>query len=122
MKFSIVSTLALLISSSIATETETQIEQPAAVNLDKNLQEESICNSTTQECPSLSIPFPVMPPKIKAILMDNHNELDPQGVEMLSQLQKMEATAAFAHARSTFYEHLKGTFQILSAWRTSLGK
>lgn len=57
-----------------------------------------------------------MPQKIKAILMDNHNDLDPQGVEMLSQLQQMEATAAFAHARSTFYEHLKGTFQILSAW------
>jgi hypothetical protein len=120
MKISILSTLALLISSSIATETETQIEiepHEAAIN-QINESNESICNNSTstQECPSPSVPFPVMPQKIKAILMDNHNELDPQGVEMLSQLQQMEATAAFAHARSTFYEHLKGTFQILSAW------
>mmetsp|Transcript_8127 Transcript_8127/g.15299 ORF Transcript_8127/g.15299 Transcript_8127/m.15299 type:complete len:494 (+) Transcript_8127:390-1871(+) len=65
---------------------------------------------------SLSIPFPVMPDKIRAIIQQNHNVLDPQGTQMLSQLQAIEATTAFAHARSTFYEHLEGTFSILSAW------
>ncbi|GFH55380.1 hypothetical protein CTEN210_11856 [Chaetoceros tenuissimus] len=115
MKFSIISILAALlsISSSVATETETQQE----VILENEIEStnESICNSTNRECHS-SIPFPVMPQKIKAMLLDNHNLLDPQGEEMLSKLQQMEATAAFAHARSTFFEHLKGTFQILSAW------
>ena len=64
----------------------------------------------------LTIPFPHMPLKIKAIVTGDYNDLDPNGAQMLATLQKIEATTAFAHARSTFYEHLKGTFQILSAW------
>ena len=120
MKFSILSTVtALLFCSSSFATTETQSNIDSVIIENESIESnQKVCqNSTNNECSSsVSIPFPVMPTKIKAILLDNHNELDPSGSIMLTKLQQMEATAAFAHARSTFYEHLKGTFQILSAW------
>lgn len=68
-------------------------------------------NSTTQ-----SIPFPKMPAKIRGILHEDWNVLDPQGEEMISTFSKYEGAVEFAHASTTFYEHLKGTFGLLAAW------
>lgn len=62
------------------------------------------------------IPFPKMPDKIRAILQSDYNILDPLGSEMISTFSQYEGTVTFAHARSTFLEHLRGTFSILSAW------
>ena len=63
-----------------------------------------------------SVAFPKMPPKIRAILHQDWNVLDPQGEEMVKTMSNHEGAVEFAHARSTFYNHLKGTFSILAAW------
>lgn len=69
------------------------------------------------ESPPLSIPFPRMPEHIRAILHEDWDVLDPRGEDMISSLSKIDAAVEFAHASTTFYEHLKGTFGILSAWK-----
>lgn len=65
---------------------------------------------------SITVPFPKMPEKIHAVLHEDWNVLDPQGVEMVSTMSKIDGAVEFAHASTTFYEHLKGTFGILAAW------
>jgi len=60
--------------------------------------------------------FPKMPEKIRAILHQDWNVLDPRGKEMLSRMAEMDHVVEFAHGTSTFYKHLKGTFGLLSAW------
>jgi len=62
------------------------------------------------------VPFPKMPEKIRAILHEDWNVLDPKGEEMISTLSKIDGAVEFAHASTTFYEHLKETFGILVAW------
>lgn len=61
-------------------------------------------------------PFPKMPEKIRALLHEDWDTLDPRGAGMIAALSDIDAAVEFAHARTTFYEHLKGTFGILSAW------
>jgi hypothetical protein len=63
-----------------------------------------------------SIPFPKMPEKIRAILHEDWNVLDAKGEEMVSTLSTIDGAVEFAHASTTFFEHLKGTFGILAAW------
>lgn len=63
-----------------------------------------------------TVAFPQMPRKIRALLHKNWDVLDPKGQEMMSTLSDIDAAIEFAHARSTFYEHLQGTFGILAAW------
>jgi len=74
--------------------------------------------TATKEYPSTitTVPFPKMPEKIRAILHEDWNILDPKGEEMISKLSTIDGAVEFAHARTTFYEHLKGTFGILAAW------
>jgi len=60
--------------------------------------------------------FPTMPPKIKGMLHQNWDLLDPEGDRMISILGEIDGIVEFSHARSTFQEHLKGTFGILAAW------
>lgn len=62
------------------------------------------------------VPFPAMPTKIHAILHQDWNVLDPRGQELLHKMSGIDGAVEFAHARTTFYDHLKGTFSILSAW------
>jgi len=74
--------------------------------------------TSTIEYPSTitTVPFPKMPEKIRAILHEDWNILDPKGEEMISKLSTIDGAVEFAHASTTFYEHLKGTFGILAAW------
>ena len=62
------------------------------------------------------VPFPVMPPKIIAILYEDWDVIDPKGKEMIEKISKIDGAVEFAHARTPFFTHLKGTFGILSAW------
>jgi hypothetical protein len=71
---------------------------------------------TTTTTTYQTVPFPHMPPKIHALIHKDWNVLDPKGEEMMVSLKNIDAAVEFAHARSTFYEHLQGTFGILAAW------
>lgn len=72
-------------------------------------------NETRQT--ATSVPFPKMPPRINALLQKDWDFLDPKGEEMIKAIKEMDnAVMEFAHSRSTFYEHLQGTFGILAAW------
>ena len=72
--------------------------------------------TTSRTSPS-SVPFPKMPDKIRALLHKDWNALDDRGEEMMQLLKELDdSVVEFAHARSTFYEHLQGTFGILAAW------
>ncbi|MGK3744598.1 MAG: hypothetical protein ACI90V_011458, partial [Bacillariaceae sp.] len=62
------------------------------------------------------VPFPTMPPKILAILHEDWDAIDPKGKEMTDKISKIDGAVEFAHARTPFVTHLKGTFGILSAW------
>ncbi len=57
-----------------------------------------------------------MPPKIRAMLHEDWDTLDPKGSLMIAAISKLDGAVEFAHARSTFYDHLKGTFSLLSIW------
>eukprot|EP00545_Synedropsis_sp_CCMP1620_P002847 CAMPEP_0119004998 /NCGR_PEP_ID=MMETSP1176-20130426/1471_1 /TAXON_ID=265551 /ORGANISM="Synedropsis recta cf, Strain CCMP1620" /LENGTH=482 /DNA_ID=CAMNT_0006956761 /DNA_START=230 /DNA_END=1678 /DNA_ORIENTATION=- len=63
-----------------------------------------------------TVPFPQMPAKIHALIHKDWNVLDPHGEQMMQSLKGIDAAIEFAHSRSTFYEHLQGTFGILAAW------
>jgi hypothetical protein len=82
------------------------------------VQQDSNTDSDTPATPATptTVPFPQMPSKIHAIIHKDWNVLDPRGEDMMTQLKNIDAAVEFAHARSTFYEHLQGTFGILAAW------
>jgi hypothetical protein len=64
-----------------------------------------------------SVPFPKMPVKVHALLQKDWNALDERGEEMMAALKALDdSVVEFAHARTTFFEHLQGTFGILAAW------
>ena len=63
-----------------------------------------------------TIPFPYMPEKKKALLHEDWDALDPREAEMTSAISDIDGVVEFAHASTTFDEHLKGTFGILSLW------
>ena len=57
-----------------------------------------------------------MPPKIRAVMHEDWDVLDPKGASMISTMSYIDGAVEFAHASTTFYKHLKGTFGILGAW------
>ena len=63
-----------------------------------------------------AISFPPMPPKIRAMIHEEWDTLDPKGSLMIAAMSKLDGAVEFAHARTTFYDHLKGTFSLLSIW------
>jgi hypothetical protein len=63
------------------------------------------------------VPFPVMPRKIRALIRQDWNALDPHGEAMMKTINRLAPPIKeFAHGRGTFHSHLQGTFGILSAW------
>ena len=126
MKFScvvVLSMLALQGASSLQfanNQTSTRFEPRGAVLC--GISDETRAVSCQVKVPQMdappvtSVPFPVMPSKIHALIHKDWNELDPKGEEMMVSLKGIDAAIEFAHARSTFYEHLQGTFGILAAW------
>lgn len=70
---------------------------------------------TSSQSPG-TVPFPAMPAKIRAILHEDWDILDPKGSNMVRTMSTIDGAVEFAHASTTFYEHLKGTFSILAAW------
>ena len=62
------------------------------------------------------VPFPAVPTKIHAIIHEDWDVLDPKGKEMIHAMSMIDGAVEFAHARTTFFNHLRGTFSILSAW------
>ena len=61
---------------------------------------------------------PPLPEAVATVLSGNLTAFDPDGAAagMFAALDK-PGFSQFPHARSSFAEHLKGTFSILSAWR-----
>lgn len=58
-----------------------------------------------------------MPVKICALLLKDWNAFDEKVEEMMALLKALDdLVVEFAHAGSTFYEHLQGTFGTLIAW------
>ena len=43
-------------------------------------------------------------------------ELDSEGERLMESLRALEPLHSFAHARDTFYEHLRGTWAMLATW------
>lgn len=72
-------------------------------------------NETTTACPAGSSVRP-MSPAISAIVRQAWEELDPRGAELVAFIKNKQIFAFFSHARSTFQEHLLGTFAVLNAW------
>lgn len=91
-----------------------QYPPPSAID-PHNVEHEA--PDTTPHTTDGSVPFPKMPDKIRALLHKDWNALDDRGEEMMASLKGLDdSVLEFAHARSTFYEHLQGTFGILAAW------
>jgi hypothetical protein len=89
------------------------IDSNGSIEISKSMND----TGTTNDPRIMSgVPFPRMPETIRAILHEDWNILDPKGEEMISTLSKIDGAVEFAHASTTFYEHLKGTFGILAAW------
>ena len=67
-----------------------------------------------------AVPLPLpMPASIAALIREAWSELDADGEEMVDVLSRgklVSPLSFFAHARSTFKEHLIGTFGLLAAW------
>lgn len=60
---------------------------------------------------------PSMPHAIETIIRGGWADLDEDGPALVSALRRKEDLFAFfSHARSTFKEHLIGTFSVLAAW------
>jgi hypothetical protein len=63
------------------------------------------------------VPFPAMPRKIRALIRQDWNALDPYGEAMMKAIDSLAPPVReFAHGRGTFHSHLQGTFGILAAW------
>ena len=61
---------------------------------------------------------PEMPPLIRAMIHEDWAAIDPEGPRMIEEMkQQAPVLAEFSHARTTFKEHLLGTFSILGAWK-----
>ena len=59
---------------------------------------------------------PRLPQLIQATLEKSWSTLDSNGTELVSALDQIPMLAHFPHARSTFGEHLVGTFALLALW------
>jgi hypothetical protein len=57
-----------------------------------------------------------LPEKISAVLEDAWDVLDPLGPELVAGINSVSLLSHFPHARSTFREHLLGTFALLGVW------
>jgi hypothetical protein len=63
------------------------------------------------------VSFPAMTGKIRALIRQDWNDLDPRGEAMMTAIDQFAPPAReFAHGRGTFHSHMQGTFGILSAW------
>jgi hypothetical protein len=82
----------------------------SAVNINTNGE------VTPTSIATATVPFPKMPEEIHAIIHEDWDVLDPRGVEMINTMSMIDGAVEFAHARSSFFDHLKGTFSILAAW------
>jgi len=105
-------------NNTTATTTTASSDNAAAIDhaASTNFNSNNKGNDSGTSILTTTIPFPKMPKMIRAILHEDWNVLDPSGEEMISTLSKIDGAVEFAHASTTFYEHLKGTFGILSAW------
>ena len=57
-----------------------------------------------------------MPPLVDAMIHMRWAELDNEGDRLIETLRALEPLHSFAHARDTFYEHLRGTWAMLATW------
>ena len=57
-----------------------------------------------------------MPPLVDAMIHMRWAELDDEGDRLMESLCAFEPLHSFAHARDTFYEHLRGTWAMLATW------
>lgn len=63
-----------------------------------------------------AMPVITMPPLVDAMIHMRWAELDNEGDRLIETLRALEPLHSFAHARDTFYEHLRGTWAMLATW------
>ena len=73
-------------------------------------------DTTTQEQTALRTLAPPMPEKIRSMIHEEWSDLDAEADKMLGFMKKARVFHEFAHGRSTFMEHLRGTWSILACW------
>ena len=74
-------------------------------------------NSSELESCAVHPAMPVtMPPLVDAMIHMRWGELDSEGDRLIETLRALEPLHSFAHARDTFYEHLRGTWAMLATW------
>ena len=61
-------------------------------------------------------PLVEMPPLVHAMIYMRWAELDSEGERLMESLRALDPLHSFAHARDTFYEHLRGTWAMLATW------
>ena len=70
-----------------------------------------------ESCAAVHPAMPVtMPPLVDAMIHMRWGELDNEGDRLIETLRALEPLHSFAHARDTFYEHLRGTWAMLATW------
>ena len=57
-----------------------------------------------------------MPPRIEATLLEEWKVLDPEIEPILGFIKTAKVFHEFAHGRTTFVSHLRGTWQMLACW------
>ena len=57
-----------------------------------------------------------MPSLVDAMIHMRWAELDDEGDRLMESLRAIAPLHSFAHARDTFYEHLRGTWAMLATW------
>lgn len=87
---------------------------PALIAADQ----EGICQQSPSIDPEeLRHKSPAMPHTIDKLIRGDWSDLDEDGPALVNALRRKEDLFAFfSHARSTFKEHLVGTFSVLAAW------
>ena len=76
----------------------------------------SVVASPPMSAPAAAPAVVSMPPRVRALLHSSWAVFDPDSAAAIGYLNERLEFGEFAHARSTFQEHLEGTFGVLGAW------
>ena len=72
--------------------------------------------AVSENCTAHLVVPATMPPLVDAMIHMRWAELDDEGDRLMESLRAIAPLHSFAHARDTFYEHLRGTWAMLATW------
>mmetsp|Transcript_24943 Transcript_24943/g.63309 ORF Transcript_24943/g.63309 Transcript_24943/m.63309 type:complete len:391 (-) Transcript_24943:66-1238(-) len=72
--------------------------------------------AASENCTAHLVVPATMPPLVDAMIHMRWAELDDEGDRLMETLRAIAPLHSFAHARDTFYEHLRGTWAMLATW------